>query len=72
MTEQAARDALSARLTVISSRLCVIPSGTEEKLCWGFEGQYAGTTYWVFVDAHTGEATEILQVADTQDGEMAL
>ena len=49
-----------------------MPSGMEEKLCWGFEGQYAGTTYWVFVDAHTGEATEILQVADTQDGEMAL
>ena len=72
VTEQAARDALSARLTVISSRLCVIPTGTEEKLCWGFEGQYAGTTYWVFVDAHTGEAAEILQVADTQDGEMAL
>lgn len=72
VTEQAARDALSARLTVISSRLCVIPDGDGERLCWGFEGRYAGTTYWVFVDAHTGEAAQILQVADTQDGELAL
>ena len=72
VTEQAARDALSARLTVISSRLCVIPDGDGERLCWGFEGRYAGTTYWVFVDARTGEAAQILQVADTQDGELAL
>ena len=70
--EQAARDALSARLTVMSSRLCVIPDGDGERLCWGFEGRYAGTTYWVFVDAHTGEAAQILQVADTADGELAL
>lgn len=72
IAEQTARETLSARLEVRSSRLCVIPDNAGERLCWGFEGSYAGTSYWVFVDAHTGEAAEILQVADTQDGELAL
>lgn len=72
VSEQEARNALSVRLTVLSSRLCVIPDGDRERLCWGFEGSYAGTVYWAFVDANTGEAAQILQVADTQDGELAL
>ena len=72
VSEQEAREALSVRLTVLSSRLCVIPDGDRERLCWGFEGSYAGTVYWAFVDANTGEAAQILQVADTQDGELAL
>ena len=72
VSEQEAREALSVRLTVLSSRLCVIPDGDRERLCWGFEGSYAGTAYWAFVDANTGEAAQILQVADTQDGELAL
>ena len=72
VSEQEARNALSVRLTVLSSRLCVIPDGDRERLCWGFEGSYAGTAYWAFVDANTGEAAQILQVADTQDGELAL
>lgn len=72
ITEQEARDTLSERLSVTGSRLCVIPSKDGERLCWGFEGQYAETTYWVFVDAATGEAAQILQVAHTQDGETAV
>ena len=72
VSEQEAREALSVRLTGLSSRLCVIPDGDRERLCWGFEGSYAGTVYWAFVDANTGEAAQILQVADTQDGELAL
>ena len=72
IAEQTARETLSARLEVRSSRLCVIPDNAGERLCWGFEGSYAGTVYWAFVDANTGEAAQILQVADTQDGELAL
>ena len=67
-----AEQMLSSRLEIRSSRLCVIPEDAGERLCWGFEGTFAGNRYWVFVDAATGEAAQILQVAQTQDGETAI
>lgn len=71
ITVQDAEQTLSSRLTVNQKRLCVIPTDSGERLCWGFEGTYAGTTYWVYVDAGSGEAVEILQVSQTQTGEIA-
>lgn len=70
--EQAARQMLSERLTVRRGRLCVIPEDAGERLCWGFEGTFAGGEYYVFVDAKTGEAANILRVAETTDGETAI
>lgn len=67
-----AEQMLSSRLDVHASRLCVIPLDTGERLCWGFEGTFAGNRYWVYVDAMTGEAAEILQVAQTDEGETAI
>jgi len=69
---QEAQQMLSSRLRVDNVRLCVIPQDAGERLCWGFEGAFAGSRYWVFVDAHTGEAAQILQVAQTMDGETAI
>lgn len=70
--EEEARQMISSRLEVTASRLCVIPQDAGERLCWGFEGLFAGSRYWVFVDAQTGEAAEILRVTQTEDGETAL
>ena len=70
--EADARDMLSSRLAVRESRLCVIPQEEGECLCWGFEGEYASNRYWVFVDANTSEAVQILRVAETADGETAI
>ena len=67
-----AKLALSERLEVKGERLCVIPSDTSEKLCWEFRGTFLGETYYVYVDAHTGEAVEILRIARTQSGDMAI
>lgn len=72
ITQEDAQQMLSARLDVKSARLCVIPLGGGERLCWGFEGSFSGTDYWVFIDALTGEAAQILQVAQTEDGETAI
>ena len=72
VSEADARDMLSPRLTVTGSRLCVIPQDAGERLCWGFEGTFAGNRYWVFVDANTSEAAQILRVAQTENGETAL
>ena len=72
ITEEDARQMLSPRLSASRGRLCVIPQEGGERLCWGFEGTFAGSRYYAFVDALTGEAAEILQVAQTQDGETAI
>jgi len=63
---------LSERLSVESSRLCVIPTDTGERLCWEFRGEFLGELYYAYVDAQTGEAAEILRIARTQTGEMAI
>ena len=70
--EAEAAQMLSDRLTVRQSRLCVIPEESGERLCWGFEGTFGSNRYWVFVDARTGEAAQILQVAETEAGETVI
>lgn len=63
---------LSDRLLVQGARLCVIPMDSGEILCWEFQGTFLGETYYAYVDASTGEAVEILRIAQTQSGEMAI
>ena len=70
--EEQARQMLSGRLDVQRSRLCVIPQEAGERLCWGFEGTFGDAKYYVFIDARTGEAADILRVAATPDGETAI
>ena len=70
--KERARQMLSGRLDVQSTRLCVIPQTDGERLCWGFEGTFGGAKYYVFIDAKTGEAADILRVTQTADGEAAV
>ena len=72
ITIEQAKDMVSSKLEIRDVRLCVIPKGDSELLCWGFEGGHQGNTYWVFIDAASGEAADILRVIDTSQGEMAL
>ena len=72
ISEERARQMLSGRLEVERARLCVIPQTEGERLCWGFQGTFGGATYYVFIDANTGEAADILRVAQTADGETAI
>ena len=72
VSEERARQMLSGRLEVEESRLCVIPQTDGERLCWSFKGTFGGAAYYVFIDAKTGEAADILRVAQTADGETAI
>lgn len=63
---------LSDRLTVEQARLCVIPVNEQEALCWEFRGVFSGETFYTYIDAHTGKAQEILRIARTQIGDMAI
>jgi len=67
-----AQDLVSAKLEVAHTRLCIIPQNGAERLCWGFEGTHQGAKYWVFIDAGSGKAADILRVVQTPQGEAAL
>ena len=71
-SEDEAREMLSNRLEVDGSRLCVIPTDEGEKLCWEFQGMFAGARYYAYVDAVHGKAEKILRVERTPDGETAI
>ena len=72
LSMEEAKLSLSHRLEVSGGRLCIIPTDGGERLCWGFEGTFAGAQYYAFVDAMTGEPLDILRIDTTQDGEMAV
>lgn len=67
-----AREMVSAKLSIKSERLCVIPQETGETLCWGFECTDGTADYWVFVNAKTAETEQLLRVITTNQGEAAL
>lgn len=76
--EQQALRAVSGRLTVSGSRLCVIPvddgldSGKTEKLCWEFAGEWNGSRYFVYIDAETGEEEKVLKVVAGNGGTLTI
>ncbi len=76
--EQQALRAVSGRLTVTGSRLCVIPvddglnSGKTEKLCWEFAGEWNGSRYFVYIDAETGEEEKVLKVVAGNGGTLTI
>ena len=67
-----AQDMVSDKLHIRDVRLCLIPDGEGETLCWEFVGEAQGAQYRVYIDGITGEAAEILRVMDTPQGEMAM
>ena len=60
------------KLENVSLRLALIPQAGGELLCWQVRGEYAGTTYFAYVDANTGRTAEIRAVRGTDRGELPL
>ena len=69
--EQQARQMISERLENVSSQLCIIPQNGREYLCWEFTGEYKGNTYYVYIDAMTGQQRDIQRLVQTQFGPKA-
>jgi len=72
ITQEQAGEMLSSRLEAGEGRLCVIPTDAGERLCWEFRGTFSGETYYVYIDASTGEAAQILRISRTAQGEAAI
>ena len=72
LSREEALEMVSSKLSVLSTRLCLIPLAEGERLCWGIEGEFQGAKYWVFIDAQNGQMADLLRVVDTPQGEMAV
>ncbi|MBQ3572619.1 MAG: germination protein YpeB, partial [Clostridia bacterium] len=64
---------LSKNLEVQTSRLALIPTpSNKEILAYEFSGIMQGETYYVYVNAITGEEEQIFKVVSTDDGDLLL
>ncbi|MBR5111268.1 MAG: germination protein YpeB [Clostridia bacterium] len=68
LSEEEARKHVSGRLNADSSRLCLIPTDAGEKLCYEFQGEYAGHTYLSYINAATGRQEQLLKVVEGAAG----
>jgi len=68
-----ARKSVPSSIDVRSTRLCIIPNEyVGESLAWEFMGVFSGSTYYVYVDANSGEQINILRVVETDDGNLLM
>lgn len=73
LSQTQAQDLASSRLKIQSTKLCVIPlEYTGETLAYEIMGEYNNFTYYVYIDAITGEQIRVMRVIQTEDGELLL
>ena len=68
ISESQAKSAVSSLVDIKASRLTVIPFEDSEVLAYEFYGNYGDQTYYVYVDAKTGEEIQIFTVIGTAQG----
>ena len=73
LSVNAAKSKVSDNITVLTSRLAVIPIGeSKEKLCYEFSGTYDGATYYVYIDAVSGRQAEMFKVIESTEGTLLM
>ena len=68
ISESQAKSAVSPLVEIKASRLTVIPFEDNEALAYEFYGNYGDQTYYVYIDAKTGEEIQIFTVIGTAQG----
>lgn len=73
LSQQDAQKLVSSQLNVTASQLALIPmSGGGERLCWEFKGTFGGDTFYVYIDAVTGEEANVFKVINTANGSLVV
>ena len=67
-----AQEKLNPNLRVDASRLTVIPVDGKETAAYEFVCDYQGDTYFIYVDAMTGEEVRILNVLNSKQGRVLM
>lgn len=70
LTQEEAVAHIAAHAQVQSARLCLIPSGSEEALCYEFTVAYEGETYLIYIDAQSGREVELLKTIPVENGSL--
>ncbi len=71
VSQEEAQGAVSERLQITGSQLCLIPQNRRELLCWEFTGHYNDQTYYVFIDAKTCRQVDIQRLVNGENGPKA-
>lgn len=71
LTEAEARSALNPQAQVHTARLCLLPSGGQERLCWQFTLMQGGESYVSCIDAITGAELHLEKVVQLETGTIA-
>ena len=72
VSEEEAMLRVSERLAPLSARLCVIPQGSGEYLCYEVTAADAEGEFLVYVDAMTGMERELMQLISRNNGTLVM
>lgn len=70
VSEAQAKENVSNKIEVETSRLAVIPKNDAEVLAYEFTGKYNDETYYVYISAKTGKEIDIFKVVKTTEGNL--
>lgn len=70
LSEEDAFSRLAPNLTALAVRLCVIPDGASEALCYEVRATDGADTFLVYIDAQTGLERELLEVVRDDRGSL--
>jgi len=71
LTQEQALEKVSPHLSIQRVRLCMIPDGDAERLCYEVTGLYGEETCMLYVDAATGAEADVLLIVDGPQGPLA-
>ena len=71
LSEEEARAKLSPEVTEQGARLCIIPQGSSELLCYEFTVTRGDETYLIYIDAATGREAALQKIVMMENGTMA-
>lgn len=73
ISEKEARENVLEGLEIQNGRITLIPIGnSSEKLCYEFEGEMNGETFYVYIDALNGRQVEMFKVIQSSDGSLLM
>ena len=68
ISEAQARERVHPLFEITDSRLCLIPKGTEEVLCYEFRCSYNQEEYLLYIRADNGAQADLLKIVETAVG----
>lgn len=71
LNEAQARARLSGEVVCTDTQLCLIPGKDGERLCWQCTCTRLGDTYYIYIDAHSGDEVAIRKIIPLENGATA-